>query len=380
MRTLGIDFAALVGVAALAYIFGEQMERTGETLATTRRAAADLLSLHQDIVRSLSSGLLTISPDGTVLTANQAASDILRVGLGELPAKSIDAVMPGLAELIAAQHKGELRRADLEIADGLVIGVTVSLLRDVHDQVIGRVINFQDLSELRRLESHIHRAERLATVGQLAAGVAHEIRNPLASISGSIELLASGAAAAGGSEDDRALMAIVTREIARLNTLIGELLEYASPRPKQTVELDVGVLVEEILQVAAADKKFAAIDVRNEIEKPALLNGDPAKLRQVVWNLLRNAGDAAKKTVRVDVRVSERETRITVTDDGPGIPADQVGRIFDPFFTTKKAGTGLGLATCHAIVAEHGGRIDVDSEVGRGTSMTVVLPHGAASS
>ncbi|TMQ20339.1 MAG: hypothetical protein E6J91_04205 [Deltaproteobacteria bacterium] len=347
-RTLGINLAALVGVGALAFIFGDQLQRGAETLATTRKAAADLLTLHEDIVRSLSSGLITIAPDGIVLTANAAAADIL----GQPPAlagQPIDKLMPGLSALVATGH-GEVRRADLQLSADLTIGVTVSPLRDVRNHVIGRVVNFQDLTELRRLEAQSRRSERLAMVGQLAAGVAHEIRNPLASISGSIELLRQGPSA---PEEDRALMAIVHREIQRLNALIGDLLDYANPT-------------------------FASVEMAMEVDRPLPIHADPAKLRQVLWNLLRNAADAAalgKKHVHVDAWREVDATIIAVTDDGPGIAADQLTRIFDPFFTTKSKGTGLGLATCHAIVAEHGGHIDVTSEPGKGTRMLVSVPR-----
>jgi two-component system sensor histidine kinase PilS (NtrC family) len=371
-RTLGIQLAALIGVGALAFIFGDQLQRGAETLATTRKAAADLLTLHQDIVRSLQSGLITITPDGTVITANQAAADILRRQVPEVTNRSIETTMPGLLGLLAS--KGEFRRADLALGE-LTVGVTVSPLRDLKDQVIGRVVNFQDLTELRRLEQHMQRAERLAMVGQLAAGVAHEIRNPLASISGSIELLRSTPQA---SEDDRALMAIVHREVERLNELIGDLLDYANPRPSQPVDFDLGVLVRETLQVARADKAFAEIELACEVDEPLPFTADPAKLRQVVWNLVRNAADAAAtggKHVTVEARATPEGADVSVTDDGPGIPADQLVRIFDPFYTTKQKGTGLGLATCHAIIAEHGGRIDVASEIGKGSKMVVRLPR-----
>src|SRR4051812_45328211 len=234
VRTLGINLAALIGVGALSFIFGDQLQRGVETLATTRKAAAELLTLHEDIVRSLSSGLITIAPDGIILTANAAAADIL----GQPPVvagQPIDKLMPGLSALIATGY-GELRRADLRLADDLTIGVTVSPLRDVRNQVIGRVVNFQDLTELRRLEDQSRRSERLATVGQLAAGVAHEIRNPLASISGSIELLRLAPVA---SDEDRTLMTIIHREVQRLNGLIGDLLAYASPRPPQLADFDL---------------------------------------------------------------------------------------------------------------------------------------------
>jgi len=373
VRTLGINLAALIGVGALSFIFGDQLQRGVETLATTRKAAAELLTLHEDIVRSLSSGLITIAPDGIILTANVAAADIL----GQPPVvagQPIDKLMPGLSALVAT-GRGELRRADLQLADGLTVGVTVSPLRDVKNQVIGRVVNFQDLTELRRLEAQSRRSERLATVGQLAAGVAHEIRNPLASISGSIELLRQGPVA---SEDDRMLMAIVHREIQRLNVLIGDLLDYANPRPPQLVAFDLGVMVEETLQVARGEQAFADVVMAMEVDRPLPVHADPAKLRQVLWNLLRNAADAAAtggKHVHVDAHRGPYETLLIVSDDGPGIPADQLARIFDPFFTTKHKGTGLGLATCHAIIAEHHGHIDVTSEPGKGTQMVITIPR-----
>jgi two-component system sensor histidine kinase PilS (NtrC family) len=373
VRTLGINLAALVGVGALSFLFGDQLQRGVETLATTRKAAAELLTLHEDIVRSLSSGLITIAPDGIVLTANAAAADIL----GQPPAlagQPIDKLMPGLSALIATGH-GELRRADFTLAEDLTIGVTVSPLRDVRNQVIGRVVNFSDLTELRRLEAQSRRSERLATVGQLAAGVAHEIRNPLASISGSIELLRQGPAS---SDDDRTLMAIVHREIQRLNVLIGDLLDYANPRPPQLVDFDLGVMVEETLHVARGEQAFSTVEMTMEVDRPLPLHADPAKLRQVLWNLLRNAADAAAlrgKHVKVDAYRTLDATMIVVSDDGPGIAADQLAHIFDPFFTTKSKGTGLGLATCHAIVAEHHGHIDVASEIGKGTKMMITIPR-----
>jgi two-component system sensor histidine kinase PilS (NtrC family) len=373
IRTLGINLAALIGVGALSFIFGDQLQRGVETLATTRKAAADLLTLHEDIVRSLASGLITIAPDGIILTANVAAADIL----GQPPVlagQPIDRLMPGLSALIAT-GLGELRRADLQLAADLTVGVTVSPLRDVRNQVIGRVVNFQDLTELRRLEVQSRRSERLAMIGQLAAGIAHEIRNPLASISGSVELLRQGPSP---SDDDRTLMAIVHREIQRLNVLIGDLLDYANPRPPQPVDFDLGVMVEETLQVARREQAFASIELAFSVDRPLPLHADPAKLRQVLWNLLRNAADAAAlggRHVRVDARREPGATTLVVADDGPGIPADQLTRIFDPFFTTKAKGTGLGLATCHAIVAEHGGHIDAASQPGQGTRMTVSLPH-----
>jgi signal transduction histidine kinase len=178
-------------------------------------------------------------------------------------------------------------------------------------------------------------------------------------------------------------MNIVHREIQRLNVLIGDLLDYANPRSAQLVDFDLGVLVNETLQVARADQTFSQVELLCEVDSPLALHGDPAKLRQVVWNLFRNAADAAAaggKHVRVEARNDGTNATITVDDDGPGIAPDKIAHIFDPFFTTKQKGTGLGLAISHVIVAEHGGRIDVESELGKGAKMVVRLPKTALGS
>jgi two-component system sensor histidine kinase PilS (NtrC family) len=380
-RTLGTHAVLMVGVGALAFAAGDQLQRGAETLATTRRAAAELLNLHRDIVRSLGSGLITSTPDGTVLSANEAAAEILGRPAEDLVGQASERALPGLAALLA--DRTPLRRAELTVpapaANGrpareLVLGVTVSPLRDSRDQQIGRIINFQDLSDLRRLEQDARRAERLASLGQLAAGIAHEIRNPLASISGSLELLRNSPQA---SDDDRTLTAIVHREIARLDGLIGELLAYANPRPRQVVDFDLAVVIDEVAQMARGDQANAAVELAVDIARPLAMHADPSQLRQVIWNLVRNACEAAATRgghVRVEATADARETTVSVTDDGAGIAPEHVARMFEPFFTTRAKGTGLGLATCHAIVAEHGGRIDVETEVGKGTKMTVTLP------
>jgi two-component system sensor histidine kinase PilS (NtrC family) len=196
----------------------------------------------------------------------------------------------------------------------------------------------------------------------------------MAAISGSIELLKQSTET---SDDDRALMSIVHREVQRLNVLIGDLLDYANPRPKQTVDFDLGSLVTETVQVARGDQNFADVEIEAAVDEPLPIHADPAKLRQVVWNLVRNAADAASgggKHVRVEARRTGAGATISVADDGPGIPEAVLGRIFDPFVTTKQKGTGLGLATCHAIITEHAGRIDVETASGKGTKMVVEIP------
>ncbi|HTM19981.1 MAG TPA: ATP-binding protein, partial [Kofleriaceae bacterium] len=411
VRAMALNGAAIASVAVLAYSLGAQIQRTARSLEVEREAAANMYQLHDDIVRSLSSGLITVGGRGNVVAVNQAAADILGRPAGTLIGVPIAAALPGIEALLAGVGpRDAVRRADLTMGRRY-FGISVTPLRDNHDQVIGRIVNFQDLTELRQMEAQVRRAERMAAIGTLAAGVAHEIRNPLASISGSVELLRG----AGGDDAD-ALMAIITREIERLNRMLKDLLDYANPQPRERVPFDLASLVDETLRVFVADKTFDGVDVAlvaGSLTEGLALEGDPARLRQVIWNLLRNAaeaaggggkhvtvrvgrddgmatvqvadpdrpgvieiaGDAAKlrqvlwnllrnaadaaalggRHVHVDAWRDIDATTIAVTDDGPGIAADQLARIFDPFFTTKNKGTGLGLATCHAIIAEHGG-------------------------
>jgi two-component system sensor histidine kinase PilS (NtrC family) len=361
LRSLGLNVGALVGVGGLAFLLAGELQRS-------EAEVADLVTVHEDIVRSLPSGLVTVDLDGRVLTVNEKAAAML--GGGRL-GQDIGELLPGLD---VADNQ---RRIDLVIGKA-VLGISVAPLRDVRQRVVGRIINFTDLTELRRIEAQMKRAERMATIGQLAAGIAHEIRNPLASMSGSIELLRE---APDLSEDDKTLMNIVVREIDRLNQLITDLLDYANPRPREPAELDLSVLVEETVTVFRQDKNRGEVEVTSILPPPGTLvvHADPAKMRQVVWNLLRNASDAASGgggNVALAVTDAGPNVELSITDDGPGIPKESLPHIFDPFFTTKKKGTGLGLATCVNIVTEHGGTIDVESEPGSGTRLVVRLPRG----
>ncbi len=383
-RLLGLNLAAITGVAFLAINLGGQLERASATLATQQTAAEDLRILHEDIVRCLSSGLITVDSAHRVLTINQAACDILGASQEGAVGSALNAIVPGLRAVIANLAPGEsLFRSELSVPrrdkPSLVLGISVSPLADHANRPLGRVINFQDLTEMRELERTAQRAERLAVIGRLAAGVAHEIRNPLASISGSVELLS---AATPADDESRALAEIVHREVGRLNTLISELLDFANPRQLARVELDIAELVRETLQVFNQDRELSAVKLASQIqpEEKFMVVGDPEKLRQVLWNLLRNAAEATGGVGKVNATVAghaDGGVEIAVSDTGPGIPPENLERVFDPFFTTKQRGSGLGLATVHAIVTGHGGSIRVASEPGKGATFIVRLPYTA---
>jgi two-component system sensor histidine kinase PilS (NtrC family) len=384
-RSLGLNLAAIVGVSILALTLATQLQRTSASLASERSAAADLLTLHSDIVRCLSSGLLTVDPWNMVLTINQSACEILSTRAADAVGTPVETVLPGLsAQMMGLGPVGAIQRSELRVerpggAD-LVVGISVSPLADHGGRFLGRVVNFQDLTEMRQMEVSVKQAERLAVVGGLAAAVAHEIRNPLASISGSIELLGQ---MPQSDEDARALMGIVTREIDRLNGLISDLLDYANPRQLKIAPLDVGELVRDTVRVFGQDRGLCGVTVDAHTEAPggaAEMHGDAAKLRQVLWNLLRNAAEAASQGgghVVVEVEGGAREVAVRVRDDGPGIPSEHRDRVFEPFFTTKSSGSGLGLATVLSLVTDHRGTVQLESQVGCGTCFTVRLPYTA---
>lgn len=383
VRHVTLNVGAMGGVALLAATLGEQLAKAGLSLQRQEARTLDLAALNQDIIRCLSSGLVTVGRDGKVLTLNDAAREILGVG-PEAIGRSIGALIPELEPVLADLGDREsLRRLELtarrpgDDAD-LTLGISVSPLMSHRDEPLGRIVNFQDLTELRRMELQVKRGERLAAIGGLAAGIAHEIRNPLASISGSIELLRSVRELDG---DNRQLMEIVLREVDRLNALVTEMLDYARPRPAMPGAVDLGSIVDETVRVFAQDRSSPGVAVRAEgVDTEVAIEADAAQLRQVIWNLLRNAAEASSAGGEIVVKLGgdERWAELHVEDTGVGIPPEDLERIFEPFFTSKTRGTGLGLATVHRIVTEHGGTVGIESQVGRGTRVTVRLPRSAA--
>jgi two-component system sensor histidine kinase PilS (NtrC family) len=277
--------------------------------------------------------------------------------------------------------------------EDLHLGLAAYVLRDA-EQARGHVVIFQDVTEVVEMEGELRRSERLAAVGRLSASIAHEIRNPLAAISGSIQMLSRRMEALEPAGEARQLMDIVLRETDRLNRLVTDFLHYARPGPPRRESLRVAELIAEVGKMFEAARPEA---VRLEVDVPADLSvsADAAQLRQVLWNLVLNACQAmpsggrlrisARPAAEPEPQGGSREGRrevaekscgveISVADEGIGIAPEVMERIFDPFFTTRREGSGLGLATVHRIVEEHGGSIRVESAPGKGTSVRVRLP------
>jgi two-component system sensor histidine kinase PilS (NtrC family) len=234
---------------------------------------------------------------------------------------------------------------------------------------------FQDLTQLRAMEARVQRSERLADLGQVAAGLAHELRNPLASMAGSVELLRS---APGLSASDARLMDIVLREAGRLEQLVADFLAFSRPTPPRREQVQFDRVLSETLEVFAHDPFAARVCVETALA-PTTAWCDPGQIKQVFWNLLANAAQAAgsaetRGTVRVACGEDAGAARLVVEDDGPGITSTDLSQLFTPFFTTKERGSGLGLATVQRIVDAHGGSVTVESSPGDGARFVVRLP------
>jgi two-component system sensor histidine kinase PilS (NtrC family) len=273
------------------------------------------------------------------------------------------------------------------------------VLREADGSPAGHVVIFQDVSAVVEMERRLRRTEKLAAVGELAAAIAHEVRNPLAAISGSIQLLDAAATQDVRDGEPGRLMAIVLRETERLNRLISDFLQYARPAALRLESVAVAPLVAETLEMLAAGEG-KEIRASARIDPELRVRADPAQLRQLLWNLFLNAAQAmeGRGELRVEAEVQKAPAaqdefgeirtasrgegasgvEISVSDSGVGIDPEVLDRIFDPFFTTKAAGTGLGLATVHRIAEAHGGQISVESSRGAGAIFRIWLPGAEA--
>ncbi len=364
---------ALVGVGGglslltLRGLKGSQI-RLGEI-----RAFTDL------VVSSLPLGLVAADGQGMIRLCNDAARTILGLSAEEVAGRAVaDSLPPEPARMLAAGGDGRVEQRETRLSTALGETRTVQLTSlAVHDGLggdPGTILLIRDLTEVRRLEKELQRSERMAALGKMAAGVAHELRNPLSSIKG-LALLLRGHFTAGSREAGTA--DLLVGEVERLNRSIGELLEYARPAQLQRQEVVVNALVEETLALIAADARLSGVVV-TFLPAPDLpgIDLDPDRIKQVLLNLLLNALQAMPSggALRVATVSVDGTLEIRIEDSGVGIPAENLGRVFDPYYTTKNDGTGLGLALSVKIVEEHGGTITIGSRPGESTAVCISLP------
>jgi two-component system sensor histidine kinase PilS (NtrC family) len=372
-------------VALLSGYLSERLRTTRQALHEKSADFEDLRVMQEHILRSVGSGILTIDLQGNITSWNPSAELITGYSYDEIRKRWQEIFGNGIKELF--DHTDSLKERSYRLNGKIVkknntialLGMTASLLKDDKNTVRGIILTFQDITKMVEMEEHMRRQERLATVGSLAAGIAHEIRNPLASLSGSIQLLQGELELRG---DDKRLMDIVVHETDRLNSIITDFLDYARPKNTQAERIALGPTVDETVMLLKNSKKFNQdIVITCDIDPGIRLSGDAQRMRQVFWNLLINAcqampdGGVITISATVSPAVDGRAwCQIIITDTGLGIARESRDKIFDPFFTTKTGGTGLGLAIVYRIIEDHEGAISVDSEAGKWTRFTIRLP------
>ena len=365
------------GAVALVAILSSHLN---QQLLSSVSQIGSLRALNENILRSLSSGLVTVDQHGYLLFANPTALDLLgrtsdRSGIA---ASHCDELIPGLRDHLD-DSGGFRNRFELDIHRPndnrrINLGLSCSPLLDEHGAFLGHIVNFQDVTELREMERVLRRGERLTALGTLAASVAHEVRNPLAAISGCAELLETATL----SEEDQRLIRVIRRESSRLADIVSELLDYTRPREPVRSKVELGQALEELADSFRADPSHEDIELIISVPtNPVEAKLDLAQLTQVLWNLVRNGAQAMDGHGRLELGLQSagEQVRLSVRDFGKGIPSEDLERIFEPFYSTKDGGTGIGLAMVQRIVEEHGGEIEVFSSTGEGTRFVIELPR-----
>lgn len=348
---------------------------------TTKRLLQDTSAFAEDVVANLPVGLITVGKDGRIAFLNEPAEKITGLTLDEVRGKEPDKVLPrSLCGLKESLEKGQTileKEMECVFTNDKPVPLSISAKRIVNEDgyFVGNILILRDLGELRKLQEDIRRKEKLAALGGLAAGVAHEIRNPLSSI----KVLATyfGKKFPEGSEDQESATVMVS-EVDRLNRVISELLEFARPSDLELKETDVNELLEHSVRLTQQDAKTKGIEIILTREKklPSVLI-DPDRFTQAILNLYLNAIHSMDEGGILSVRtmlVDPEQIAIEVRDTGKGIQPEDLAKVFEPYFTTKPTGTGLGLAIVHKIVEVHNGDIKVESSPEKGTVFTIFIP------
>lgn len=370
-----VNLFAFLAVAYLAGLLTNKLRQVGVQLKDASGALESLQALHENIIHSISSGLITTGLDGRITLVNTAATRLLERTSAELLGTSVSQLfLDQLPSVESQQLHGEVR-FDPPTKFRKTLRVRVSALSVPEKGDLGYVYTFDDLTEVRRLEREVRMQDRLAAVGRLAAAIAHEIRNPLTSIAGSVSML-SGLPEMNG--DHRRLLDIVTRESQRLNAIITDFLAYSRTKKYQFDRVDLIRLVEDTLTLM--DHRMAAektgIEIKRRFAVPeAWMLADGDKLKQVFWNLCENSVRAMKGggTLTAAIESLADDWQVSFIDTGMGMTPQQIEKIFEPFQSNFEGGTGLGLAIVYQIVQAHEGKVWARSKPGQGTTFVLRL-------
>lgn len=371
------NISAFYLVALLSGYLARQAMEAEEKLYEKQVNYQALEKLNNDIVKNISSGLMTINEKGLVSSFNAAAESITGKRLEEVYMRPAELIFPFLAKTNRNTRMEDwYKRPDGKV---FFLGFSMSPLKNAESEYEGTIVIFQDLTQFKEMEKALKSADRLAAVGRFAAGLAHEIRNPLASISGSVEILGKSLKDSA-TDKDRKLMDIVLRETDWLNGLITEFLSYARPATPQKTDFDLCGLAAEVIESMkqSAEIQNKEISFSFNGSSKTFFSADRSQIRQVLWNLIKNAAEAAPEKGRVKVEIERQKDPerilLSITDNGSGIPENMKEDIISPFNTTKPKGTGLGLPIVHNIVDSHRGHLFFESSPGE-TRFTVSFPE-----
>ena len=393
--TLLMNIAAFYLVAFLSSYLAEELRRSSVKLKAKQYDLDQLELLNRNIVQSINTGLMTLNNQLEISYINPAAEQISGFGYRDLEGVHIGDIFPKIVPYLSISdtrsgnddmpqpQKGI--DVDFDRRDGirLHLGFSQSILKDPGGEEIGLILIFQDLTEFRQMQDQVRRMDRLAVAGELAAGIAHEIKNPLASLSGSIQMLRDEV---NFGPMQQRLMDITMREAERLNALVNEFLLFSRPEKAVDRSVEVNEVIDDTLEMLKNSPELSRpIRIEKTLSKNLWVHIDSQRLQQVIWNLVLNAVQEMKNSGRLSVTTATRMKRgsgdaqeklaeISISDTGPGILPENQGKVFDPFFTTKDQGTGLGLTIVHRIVENYDGKIFINSDGHSGTTFTLHFP------
>jgi len=370
-----VNLFAFLTVAYLAGLLTSKLRQVGVELKHASGALESLQALHENIIHSISSGLITTGLDGRITLVNSAAHRLLERSPAELTGTRVDELFLDALPTVESQRAHGEVRFDPPTKFRKTVRVRVAALTVPERGNLGYVYVLDDLTEIRRLEREVRMQDRLAAVGRLAAAIAHEIRNPLTSIAGSVSML-SGVPEM--NEDHRRLLDIVTRESQRLNSIITDFLAYSRTKQYHFDRVDLVHLVEDTLTLMEHRMTVEKTGITIERVFPvrqALAIADGDKIKQVFWNFCENAVRAMKGGGQLTVAVEPvgDDWQVGFTDTGAGMSPQQIEKIFEPFQSNFDGGTGLGLAIVYQIVQAHGGKVWARSKPGQGTTFVLRL-------
>ena len=372
--TLFVHGVAFFLTSILSGTLAERWRQSEEQLQRKTVDYAELEKMNRTILSHISSGLMLINSKGKIRSFNRAASSITELSLQDVYDQDATEMFPGLLVGSSVVTKPLNRSEGYFVksnGEKLILGYATTFARGGQGEDLGILVTFQDLTQLKKIEEDLKRTDRLAAVGRLAAGMAHEIRNPLASISGSVQLLME--AETVQSEDLR-LMGIVVKEADRLNGLLTDFLEFAKPKQPVKEIVNVASILGQLVEMLVSDPRFEGIDIVKKYPDVINFNLDRGLILQVLWDLAINAAEAMGGQGQLIFSIEDNDIpTVIVEDNGPGIADAIKARIFEPFFSTKERGTGLGLASVYSVVEAHGGMVTVDNGIYGGARFSLLF-------